>query len=57
LPEGNTAAVDRHTTGDVEMIFIGTNSPELLQVLPRCGKHVGSEAVKDFFRYQLGPNT
>jgi len=56
LPEGNLGAVDRHMTPDVEMIVVGTTSPELLQVLPWCGKHVGSEAVKNFFRHQLGPN-
>src|SRR5215510_8381641 len=43
-------------TPDVEMIVVGTTSPELPQVLPWCGKHVGSEAVKNFFRHQLGPN-
>src|SRR5262245_6112464 len=56
MPEGNMDAIDRYMTADVEMIVVGTTSPELLQVLPWCGKHVGSEAVKDFFGHQLGPN-
>src|SRR5262249_24003094 len=51
------SAVDRHMTPHVEVIVVGTTSPELLQVLPWSGKHVGPEAVKTFFRQQLGPNT
>ena len=43
-------------TPDVEMIVVGTTSPELLQVLPWTGKHVGSEAVKKFFVDLLGRN-
>jgi hypothetical protein len=34
-------AVDRHMTPDVEMIIVGMTSPELLQVIPWDGKHVG----------------
>src|SRR5215813_8310938 len=56
LPDGDMSAVDRHMTPDVEVIVVGTTSPELLQVLPWSGKHVGPEAVKTFFRQQLGPN-
>jgi hypothetical protein len=41
LPTGNMGAVDRHLTPDVEMIIVGTTSPELLQVIPWGGKHVG----------------
>src|SRR5262245_6671871 len=54
LPTGNMGAVDRHMAPDVEMIIIGTTSPELLQVLPWCGKHVGHEAVKNYFVDLLG---
>ena len=56
LPEGEMGAVDRHLTPDVEMIVVGTTSPELLQVLPWSGKHVGPEAVKKFFVVLLGRN-
>jgi len=54
LPEGNMGAVDRHMTPDVEMTVVGTTSSELFQVLPWCGKHVGFEAVKNFFVELLG---
>jgi hypothetical protein len=37
------AAVDRHMTPNVEMIIVGTTSPELLQVIPWGGKHVGPD--------------
>jgi ketosteroid isomerase-like protein len=56
LPKGNMGAVDRHMTPDVEMIVVGTTSPELLRVLPWSGKHVGPEAVKKFFVDLLGRN-
>src|SRR5262244_450128 len=56
LPKGNMGAVDRHLTPDVEMIVVGTTSPELLQVLPWSGKHVGRGAVKTFFTDLLGRN-
>jgi ketosteroid isomerase-like protein len=54
LPAGDTSAVDRHMTHDVEMIVIGTTSRELLQVMTWSGMHVGPEAVKDFFLNLLG---
>jgi ketosteroid isomerase-like protein len=56
LPKGNMGAVDQHMTPDVEMIVVGTTSPELLEVLPWGGKHVGPEAVKKFFVDLLGRN-
>jgi len=56
MPKGDLGAVDRHMTPDVEMIVVGTTSPELLRVLPWVGKHVGSEAVKKFFVDLLGRN-
>src|SRR5262245_28359336 len=57
LPKGNMGAIDRHMTADVEMIVIGTTSPELVQVLPWVGKHVGREAVKDSSWICLDPTS
>jgi uncharacterized protein len=49
LPQGDMTAVDRYMTPDVEAIVNGTTSPELIQIMTWAGKHVGSEAVKNFF--------